>query len=207
MDAVLGHMFTSVQYGYPTEPLFPVAHIWPKDEAVAPARTCVIRRGTAPSCRRRCRPIRPFDSTRSFRRCFPVRTRRLADSMEPFRSCQTRTCSCGEEWLKFLVAGVAVVAVESTATARHIVALREEIREDLLTHLGRAAANALRLHERLFPTPIMGVQHVSEFLDIGFAAANRLVDRMAERGVLVEITGNARNRRFAYQRYIALFDD
>ena len=112
-----------------------------------------------------------------------------------------------EEWLKFLVAGVAVVAVESTATARHIVALREEIREDLLTHLGRAAANALRLHGRLFATPIMGVQHVSEFLDIGFPAANRLVDRMTERGVLVEITGNARNRRFAYQRYIALFDD
>lgn len=39
MDAVLGHMFTSVQYGHPTEPLFPVTHIWPKDEAVAPART------------------------------------------------------------------------------------------------------------------------------------------------------------------------
>ena len=112
-----------------------------------------------------------------------------------------------EEWLKFLVAGVASVALESTSTARAIVALREETREDLLTHLGRGAGNALRLHERLFETPILGVRHASEFLGIGFAAANRLVDRMVERGVLVEVTGHARNRRFAYQRYIALFDD
>ena len=86
-------------------------------------------------------------------------------------------------------------------------ALREETREDLLTHLGRGAGNALRLHERLFETPIVGVRHASEFLGIGFVAANRLVERMVERGVLVEITGHARNRRFAYQRYIALFDD
>lgn len=76
-----------------------------------------------------------------------------------------------------------------------------------LTHLGRGAGSALRLHERLFETPILGVRHASEFLGIGFAAANRLVDRMVERGVLVEVTGHARNRRFAYQRYIALFDD
>ena len=112
-----------------------------------------------------------------------------------------------EEWLKFLVAGVVAVAGESMATARAIVALREETREDLLTHLGRGAGNALRLHERLFETPIVGVRHASEFLGIGFVAANRLVERMVERGVLVEITGHARNRRFAYQRYIALFDD
>ncbi len=112
-----------------------------------------------------------------------------------------------EDWLKFLIAGIAAVAVESTDTARAIVALREETREDLLAHLGRAAGNALRLHERLFETPIIGVRHACELLDIGFAAANRLIDRMVERGVLVEITGNARNRRFAHQRYIALFED
>ena len=112
-----------------------------------------------------------------------------------------------EEWLKFLVAGVAAVAVESTRTARAIVALREEIREDLLTHLGRAAASALRLSERLFDTPIVGVKQASEFLGIGYAAANRLIERMVERSILVEVTGNARNRRFACQRYIALFDD
>ena len=112
-----------------------------------------------------------------------------------------------EEWLKFLIAGVAEVAIESTDTARSIVALREDVREDLLAHLGRGAANALRLHERLFETPIIGVQQACELLDLGFSAANRLIDRLVERGVLVEVTGNARNRRFAYHRYIELFDD
>ena len=66
---------------------------------------------------------------------------------------------------------------------------------------------ALRLHERLFETPIVGVQQACELLDLGFSAANRLIDRLVERGVLVEVTGNARNRRFAYHRYIELFDD
>lgn len=112
-----------------------------------------------------------------------------------------------EDWLKFPVAGVASVAIESTDTARAIVALREEVREELLANLGRGAANALRLHERLFETPIVGVKQVGEFLDLGFSAANRLIDRLVERGVLVEVTGQARNRRFAYHRYIELFDD
>ena len=59
--------------------------------------------------------------------------------------------------------------------------------------------------------PVLYLSHYlkarRQFLGVGFAAANRLVERMVERGVLVEITGHARNRRFAYQRYIALFDD
>ena len=131
-----------------------------------------------------------------------------AHRTEYYRRLQAvRDDGAWEEWLKFLVAGVADVAVESTGTARAIVALREEIRDDLLTHLGHAAANALRLSERLFDTPIVGVRQASEFLGIGYAAANRLVDRMVERDILVEVTGNARNRRFACQRYIALFDD
>ncbi|MDE0460551.1 MAG: hypothetical protein OXI15_24970 [Chromatiales bacterium] len=73
--------------------------------------------------------------------------------------------------------------------------------------LDRSAANALRLHERLFATPIIGVERAAECLDIGFAAANRLIDRMVDCGVLRELTGHRRNRRFAHQRYIDLFAD
>ena len=111
-----------------------------------------------------------------------------------------------EHWLAFFLAGVSAAARESADTGRKIVALREEVRETLLT-LDRSAANALRLHEQLFATPIIGVARAAECLGIGFAAANRLIDRMVDCGVLRELTGHRRNRRFAYQRYIDLFAD
>ena len=111
-----------------------------------------------------------------------------------------------EHWLAFFLAGVSEVARESALTGRKIVALREEVRETLLM-LDRSAGNALRLHEQLFATPIIGVARAAEYLGIGFAAANRLIDRMVDCGVLHELTGHRRNRRFAYQRYIDLFTD
>lgn len=40
-----------------------------------------------------------------------------------------------------------------------------------------------------------------------YAAANSLVSRLVKLGVLSEMTGYARNRRFRYAPYIALFND
>ena len=40
-----------------------------------------------------------------------------------------------------------------------------------------------------------------------YAAANSLVSRLVKLGLLSEMTGHARNRRFRYAPYIALFND
>ena len=40
-----------------------------------------------------------------------------------------------------------------------------------------------------------------------YRTANRLVDRLVELGILVEVTGFTRNRRFRYQPYVQLFTD
>ncbi|HXG79032.1 MAG TPA: hypothetical protein VNJ31_06835, partial [Methyloceanibacter sp.] len=40
-----------------------------------------------------------------------------------------------------------------------------------------------------------------------YAAANNLVSRLVQLGVLSEMTGYARNRRFRFAPYIALFND
>ena len=44
----------------------------------------------------------------------------------------------------------------------------------------------------------MTVQHVAETTDLTFPNANELVARFAELGLLRELTGRKRNRRFAY---------
>jgi len=120
---------------------------------------------------------------------------------------RTRDHGDWESWLKFFLRGVRDVSREATLTARAIVDLRERDRRNIVEKLGRVAGNALRIHESLFPHPIVTVNTEAEALAISFTAANRLIDRMVEIGILEEITGHARNRVFSYASYIALFSD
>lgn len=112
-----------------------------------------------------------------------------------------------EGWLCFFLRGVAEVSAEATQTARGILALREEHRTAITNHLGRAAGNGHRVLESLFDHPIVSVKSVQEEIGTSFAAANNLVARLTELGILVEITGHARNRRFRYEPYVRLFID
>ena len=111
-----------------------------------------------------------------------------------------------EAWLRFFLRGVADVSREATETARAIVDLREKDRERIVDELGRVAGNALKIHEQLFRFPMVSVNLIAETLQVSFTSANRLVERMVETGILVEATGNARNRVFVYSRYIDLFN-
>ena len=112
-----------------------------------------------------------------------------------------------EHWLKFFLRGVANVSGEATQTARAIVDLREKDRDRIINELGRVAGNALKVHELLFRFPLVSVNPVADMLGVSFTSANRLIDRMVEVGILVETTGNARNRVFNYSDYINLFSD
>ena len=112
-----------------------------------------------------------------------------------------------EAWLKFFLRGVADVSREATETARAIVNLRETDRDKIINELGRVAGNALKVHELLFRFPLVSVNPVADMLEVSFTSANRLVERLVDIGVLVEATGNARNRVFQYQNYINIFSD
>ena len=110
-----------------------------------------------------------------------------------------------EEWLVFFLRGVVEVAEEAAATAKRILQLREEHRGAITTRMARGAANGHKVLERLFDRPILSVNDVRDITGITFAAANNIVSRLVELGILSEMTGNARNRRFSYAPYIALF--
>ena len=111
-----------------------------------------------------------------------------------------------EGWLRFFLQGVAEVAGEAADTVRRIQALREGDRAAVSDSFGRAAANGLRVLERLYLQPYINVARVRELTGASYVSANQLVSRMVECGILEEITGQARNRVFAYQRYLDLFD-
>ena len=110
-----------------------------------------------------------------------------------------------EGWLAFFLRGVAEVSAEATETARRILALREADRERIAEHLSRAAGNGHRVLERLFERPIVSVNEIRDLIGTTYPAANQLVARLVDQGILLELTGRRRHRRFRYERYIRLF--
>jgi Fic family protein len=112
-----------------------------------------------------------------------------------------------ESWLAFFFRGLAEVSNEAAQTVRQIFLLREKHRLAITEHLGRAAGNGLKVLEHLYEHPIVTVKQVQEIIGTTYAAANALVSRFVDLGILEEITGYAHNRRFRYEPYIALFRD
>lgn len=117
----------------------------------------------------------------------------------------TRDNGDWESWLKFFLKGVAEVSVEATETAQAIVALRERHREIVTKNFGRAASRGLMLLEHLFRSPIVTVKGAEKIICTKFPAANTLIHRFVDSGILQEITGHRRNRLFRYRDYIRLF--
>lgn len=111
-----------------------------------------------------------------------------------------------EAWLAFFLRGVVEVAAQSAETARRILEMREEHRTAITARFGRAAGNGHKVLESLFDRPIVSVRDVELLIGTTYTAANTTVSRLEEIGVLQEVTGHARNRRFRYAPYIALFN-
>jgi Fic family protein len=110
-----------------------------------------------------------------------------------------------EAWLRFFLTGVIEVSLEASVTARRILVLREQHRELIADRLGRTAGNGHRTLEYLLAHPIVSVSEVRKLVGTSYPAANQLVERLAEIGILAEVTGHARNRRFRYDPYVRLF--
>ena len=112
-----------------------------------------------------------------------------------------------ERWLTFFLQGVLEVSQQATNTVRQILTLREQHRQVITDQLGRAAGNGHRVLEYLYQHPIVSVTEVQDLIGATFPAANNLVKRLVENGILQESTGQKRNRRFTFQDYIRLFHD
>ena len=118
-----------------------------------------------------------------------------------------RDAGTWERWLIFFLRGVVEVSNQATDTARRILDLREAHRRSITDSLGRAAGNGHRVLEHLYQHPIVSVNEIQRLIGTTYPAANDLVSRMVDIGILREFTGQARNRKFNYQSYIELFHD
>ena len=112
------------------------------------------------------------------------------------------------EWLMFFLQGIEETAQASAGVFRGILALKERIERETLPRFStRRQDNAQRLMRALYARPVVDVKAVVAILDTTPNTAAALIRDLVDSAVLVEITGQRRNRLFLFKDYMALFRD
>ncbi len=110
-----------------------------------------------------------------------------------------------EVWLKFFLKGVIEVSENAIQSAREIIALKDNSIKKLMEHKV-GGTNAIKLLDVLFDNPTVSIREVADTLKISGVAANKLVKRMVEIGILAEITGKERYQTFAFVDFIKIIE-
>lgn len=109
-----------------------------------------------------------------------------------------------EGWLKFFLIGIRSVSLDATETAQRILALREQHR-DLIRGKMPKAGSAHQLLDLLYKTPIVRSRIVADTINISQQTAIKLLQKFEKLGLLKEVTGRSKGRRYMYLPYLELF--
>lgn len=119
------------------------------------------------------------------------------------RLSAVRTHGDWEGWVGFFLDGVEAAATDAE---RGIVAMASLINADRKRLLAapRVGGVALRLFELLPLMPRFTIDQARQKLDTTFPTATAAVKLLQDLGLLVELTGQKKNRLFSYAAYVAL---
>jgi Fic family protein len=119
---------------------------------------------------------------------------------------QVRLTGDWEAWLLFFVDAVTETANQAVETAQKLNAIRT-IDKARLTHLGRLSGSATLVLDALFEHPVASVNKLIEKTGLTAATIGKALEALKQQEDMVkEITGQRRNRVFAYSAYIEILN-
>lgn len=120
---------------------------------------------------------------------------------------QVRLTGDWESWLLFFVDAVAETATQAVDTAQQLSQLRQQHREQL-TSLGRMAGSASQVLDVLFEQPIANINTLVQGSNLTPATVGKVMERLSQPDMPLvrELTGQKRNRVFAYSAYIDILN-
>ena len=108
-----------------------------------------------------------------------------------------------EEWITFFLKGISETSEEAAKSAREIIQLKEKLMAELYKS-SIASIYAVRLIDLLFEIPLISTKEIIEKLKISKETANELVKKFEKIGILKEITGKQRYKKYSFKRYIEI---
>ena len=119
---------------------------------------------------------------------------------------RVRTHGDWEAWVDYFLLAVEVSAGEALRDAKRILALFEADALKLKAQ-GRKAAGLLALHQHFTERPITRVATAVAATGINRTSVQRNLEEMKAQGMVSELTGQRRNRLYAYQPYLDILSE
>ena len=114
-----------------------------------------------------------------------------------------RTDGDWEGWVAFFLEGVAMASADAERSIIDVASLITADRKCLLDST-KAGPISYRLFELLPMMPRFSVEHVRRRLETTFPTASAAVSLLEDLGIVVELTGQKKNRIYSYQAYVEL---
>ncbi|MEY3659385.1 MAG: hypothetical protein RLZZ169_210 [Pseudomonadota bacterium] len=114
-----------------------------------------------------------------------------------------RTDGDWEGWVAFFLEGVAEASADAERSIIDVASLITADRKRLLDS-AKAGPISYRLFELLPMLPRFSVEHVRRRLETTFPTASAAVSLLEDLGIVVELTGQKKNRIYSYQAYVEL---
>lgn len=120
---------------------------------------------------------------------------------------QVRLTGDWESWLLFFVDAVTDTATQAVSTAQQLNTLRSD-HSELVSGLGRMAPSARQVLDVLFEYPIANINTLVKHGGITAATAGKVMELLSQPSLALvrELTGQKRNRVFAYTAYIDILN-
>lgn len=107
-------------------------------------------------------------------------------------------------WVRFFLRGMAETASKGRDVFGKILTLRNDVENRILT-LGKRVPNARAALNVLYRRPVISASDLEHALGVSAPTAQALLKDLIRLGIIVEVTGQVRNRVYAFEPYLGLF--
>ena len=77
--------------------------------------------------------------------------------------------------------------------------------EEEIKGMGSRSANALKLIDTMYQNPFTDITKTASIIGQSFPTAKTLIDSLVGKGILSEITGGRRGKKYVLSKYIKIF--
>lgn len=119
------------------------------------------------------------------------------------RLTEVREKGSYEQWIKFFLQGIYESAEDAVASIDLLTKLHDE-NIDLIRENDTASKSISKLFLFIEHTPIISIKKTSEQLEMSYNTVSSAVKKLVSFGILNQVSGNQRDRLFAYEDYLKI---